>query len=58
MMKEVESLNEEQRRAYDIVNWHMEEMMRGKKPPQLLVPGEGGVGKSKVIQTITRNFHC
>ena len=60
MMKEVESLNEEQRRAYDIVNWHMEETMRGKKPPQLLmmVPGEGGVGKSKVIQTITRNFHC
>ena len=60
MVKEVESLNEEQRRAYDIVNWHMEETMRGKKPPQLLmmVPGEGGVGKSKVIQTITRNFHC
>lgn len=56
--EEVEILNEEQRRAYDIVNWHLEETMIGRKPPQLLmmIPGEGGVGKSKVIQTITRNF--
>lgn len=58
LMEEITSLNEEQRRAYDIVDWHLEETMAGKKPPQLLmmIPGEGGVGKSKLIQTITRNF--
>lgn len=48
----------EQRRAYDIVNYHLGQTLDGRKPPQLLmhVPGEGGVGKSKVIQTITDQF--
>lgn len=48
----------EQRRAYDIVEWHLEQTLAGREPPQLLmhVPGEGGVGKSKVIQTITEKF--
>ncbi|KAF8424995.1 hypothetical protein L210DRAFT_874447, partial [Boletus edulis BED1] len=48
----------DQRRAYDIINWHMEETQSGKNVPQLLmvIPGEGGVGKSKTIQTITENF--
>lgn len=34
--------------------------MNGKTPPQLLmiIPGEGGVGKSKLIQTMTQNFEC
>lgn len=48
----------EQRRVYDIVNYHLHQTLDGKRPPQLLmhVPGEGGVGKSKVIQTITDQF--
>lgn len=55
---EVEMLNEEQRRAYDIVDWHLRETIDGKNPPQLLmlIPGEGGVGKSKVIQTMSQSF--
>ena len=55
---DVDKLNEEQQRAYDIVDWHLQEMMEGKAPPQLLmmIPGEGGVGKSKLIQTITQKF--
>lgn len=55
---DVELLNDDQRRAFDIVNWHLMETIEGKKPPQLLmmIPGEGGVGKSKLIQTITQAF--
>ena len=55
---DVEMLNEEQCRAYDIVDWHLKETVQGKSPPQLLmlIPGEGGVGKSKVIQTMSQNF--
>lgn len=51
-------LNDEQRRAYDIVDWHLQETMLGKKPPQLLmmVPGEGGVGKSTLIHALTQDF--
>ena len=51
-------LNEDQRRAYDIVDWHLVETIQNQFPPQLLmiIPGEGGVGKSKTIQTITVNF--
>lgn len=51
-------LLKDQRRAYDIINWHLSETLAGHKPPQLLmqIPGEGGVGKSKTIQTITENF--
>ena len=55
---DVDKLNEEQQRAYDIVDWHLQETIEGKAPPQLLmmIPGEGGVGKSKLVQTITQNF--
>jgi hypothetical protein len=55
---DVHLLNDDQRRAYDIVDWHLQDTIKGRKPPQLLmiIPGEGGVGKSKVIQTITENF--
>ena len=55
---DVELLNSDQKHAYDIVAWHVEEMIAGKKPPQLLIiiPGEGGVGKSKLIQMITQRF--
>jgi hypothetical protein len=55
---DIDRLNDDQRRAYDIVDWHLDETIGGKKPPQLLmmIPGEGGVGKSKLIQTISLNF--
>ena len=58
LQDEIEMLNDDQRRAYDIVDWHLNETMNGKMPPQLLmvIPGEGGVGKSKLFQTISRNF--
>ena len=51
-------LLKDQRRAYDIIDWHLTETLAGQAPPQLLmvIPGEGGVGKSKAIQTITDNF--
>jgi hypothetical protein len=51
-------LNEEQRRAFDIVDWHLRRTLAGEQPPQLrmVIPGEGGTGKSKTIQTITQNF--
>ncbi|KAH7930557.1 hypothetical protein BV22DRAFT_1000524, partial [Leucogyrophana mollusca] len=53
-------LLKDQRRAYDIINWHLAETLANHNPPQLLmhIPGEGGVGKSKTIQTITENFQC
>ena len=55
---DIDNLNDDQRRAYDIVDWHLKETVDGKRPPQLLmmIPGEGGVGKSKVIQIMTENF--
>ena len=55
---EVDRLNDDQRRAYDIVDWHLRDTIDGNIVPQLLmmIPGEGGVGKSKLIQTITQNF--
>ena len=59
MHDSIEQMNEDQCRAYDIIDWHLSETISGKKPPQLLmvIPGEGGVGKTKLIQTITQNFH-
>lgn len=58
MSTDVEQLNDDQQRAFDIISWHLKESMEGKKLPQLLmmIPGEGGVGKSKLIQTITKVF--
>ena len=55
---QVEGLLHDQRRAYDIIDWHLNETLNGNNPEQLLmiIPGEGGVGKSKTIQTITENF--
>ena len=56
---EVQGLLRDQQRAYDIIDWHLNETLNGNKPQQLLmiIPGEGGVGKSKTIQTITESFH-
>ena len=51
-------LKADQFRAYDIVTWHLEQTLAGKKPPPLrmIVHGEGGTGKSRVIQTVTELF--
>ena len=51
-------LLEDQRRAYDIIDWHLGQHISGRHPKQMrmIIPGEAGVGKSKTIQTITANF--
>ena len=51
-------LNNEQRRAYYIIIWHLNEMLAGNNPPPLrmIIHGEGGTGKSKVLQTVTETF--
>ena len=51
-------LRYDQFRAYDIVTWHLDQTLAGRKPSplQMLIHGEGGTGKSKVIQTITEYF--
>ena len=51
-------LLEEQRRAYDIIDMHLQGYLSGMGPPQLrmFIPGEAGVGKSKTVQTVTANF--
>ena len=52
------SLKPDQLRAYHIVDWHLAETLRGAGPPPLrmILYGEGGTGKSRVIQTITESF--
>lgn len=54
----LESLNLEQRRAYEIVRWHLDawEMNQPVEQLLMLIHGEGGTGKSRVIQTITALF--
>ncbi|KIN97096.1 hypothetical protein M404DRAFT_57923, partial [Pisolithus tinctorius Marx 270] len=51
-------LLEDQRQAYDIIDWHLQQFVTGGCPDQLhmIIPGEDGVGKSKMIQTIMDNF--
>ena len=51
-------LRYDQFRAYDIITWHLDEILAGRKPLPLrmLIHGEGGTGKSKVIQTTTEYF--
>ncbi|TFK80708.1 hypothetical protein K466DRAFT_445388, partial [Polyporus arcularius HHB13444] len=51
-------LKPDQFRAFDIVAWHLEQTLQGRKPPPLrmILHGEGGTGKSLVIQTITEHF--
>jgi len=51
-------LKPDQLRAYHIVTWHLGETLRsGDAPPlRMILYGEGGTGKSRVIQTITEAF--
>lgn len=52
------SLKPDQLRAYDIINWHLAKTLQGADVPPLhmVLYGEGGTGKSRVIQTITESF--
>jgi PIF1-like helicase len=54
----VDELGEDQKRAYEIIIWHLHQTLKQKKPPPLrmIIYGEGGTGKSKVIQTVTEAF--
>ncbi|KAJ3968154.1 hypothetical protein EV361DRAFT_758132, partial [Lentinula raphanica] len=51
-------LKADQRRVFDIVQWHLQQTLSGREPPPLrmVIHGEGGTGKSKVIATITEMF--
>ena len=53
-------LLKDQRRTYDIIDWHLQEFLSRKCPKTLrmIIPGEAGVGKSKTVQTITENFYA
>ncbi|KAJ3559330.1 hypothetical protein NM688_g415 [Phlebia brevispora] len=55
---DVTDLNTQQRLVYDIVTTHLDQHLAGDHPQQLclIVYGEGGTGKSRVIQTITQYF--
>ena len=55
---DLHSLKSDQLQAYRIINWHLEETLAGKHPPplQMILYGEGGTGKSRVIQTVTEAF--
>jgi len=54
------SLHYDQFRAFDIITSHLDATLAGKDPPPLrmLIHGEPGTGKSKVIQTATEHFVC
>ena len=51
-------LNEAQLRAYNIIVDHLHETLAGRDPQPLrmILYGEGGTGKSKVIQTVSDAF--
>jgi hypothetical protein len=53
-------LRVDQQRAYDIVIEHLQQTVAGERPPQLLMQllGEGGTGKTKVIERITQRFEA
>jgi hypothetical protein len=55
---QLDFLNKDQCRAYDIVIRHLHDTLLGIKhsPLQMILYGEGGTGKSKVIQTVTEVF--
>jgi len=55
---DLDHLKPDQLRAYRIVTWHLAETLRGGNIPPLrmVLYGEGGTGKSRVIQTITEAF--
>lgn len=52
------ALNEEQQRGFNIVRSHVQGNLAGRNPPQLqmLILGQGGTGKTVVINEITKLF--
>ena len=52
------NLDPDQYRAFDIIRRHLDQTLAGKSPPPLrmIIYGEGGTGKSQVIQTTTDYF--
>ncbi len=52
------NLNVDQRQAHGIIIWHLDQDLAGLDPPPLRldVQGEGGTGKSKVLQTVSQGF--
>ena len=55
---DVSHLKPDQARAYGIIKWHLDLTLNGANPPPLrmILYGEGGTGKSRVIQTVTDVF--
>ncbi|CAK5270204.1 unnamed protein product [Mycena citricolor] len=51
-------LQPDQQRAYDIIVWHLKHTLagHGMPPLRMLIHGEGGTGKSKVITKATQAF--
>ena len=51
---------DDQRRAFDFITDHVQSSLHGDCPNQLLlqIQGEGGTGKSKVIQAVTAMFEA
>jgi hypothetical protein len=59
----VDELFPEQRRAFEIIAWHLASTLNAAAthtapppPLRMLLVGQGGTGKSKVIQTVTAEF--
>jgi len=50
----------DQRRAYDIITSHLLSRLEGQRPDQLLmlIYGEGGTGKSEVVQNGNSGLSC
>jgi len=57
---DVSHLRPDQARAYGIIKWHLDQSLKGADPPPLrmVLYGEGGTGKSRVIQTVTDAFEA
>ncbi|KAF5331296.1 hypothetical protein D9758_018123 [Tetrapyrgos nigripes] len=53
-----EELKDDQRQAYNIITWHMDQTLANQNPPllRMVLYGEGGTGKSWVIQTVSQYF--
>ena len=57
---DISHLRPDQARAYGIIKWHLYQTLNGADPPPLrmILYGEGGTGKSRVIQTVTDAFEA
>ncbi|KAJ2999759.1 hypothetical protein NUW54_g6885 [Trametes sanguinea] len=55
---DVGDLHKDQFCTFDIISWHLQQTLAGRSPLllQMILYGEGGTGKSRVIQTVTEAF--